>query len=223
MKKILFIHGWNQNGYVFNKVINILNKLYKCETITLKGFGDEVLEKAYSPYDYAKEIYAKYKDIDAIVAHSYGAKVAVEYIHNYKDVPLLLVGPAIIKPRKKLKIKLRILEYKLRKKIKKVKKEYGSVDYKNSKGYLKDTFFIAINTYYDKVIPLLDSKITLIYGKEDLITPKKEGIKIIKMNPKINMHIMNGGHSSFVDNPYEFCILLNGWAKRVFHFNDIYD
>ena len=71
MKKILFIHGWGQTKEVWKGIEKYLKDEYKCYFITLKGFDDpSKLDYAYTPYDYAKELYEKYKDIDFIVAHS---------------------------------------------------------------------------------------------------------------------------------------------------------
>lgn len=215
MKKILFIHGWGQTKEVWKGIEKYLKDEYKCYFITLKGFDDpSKLDYAYTPYDYAKELYEKYKDIDFIVAHSYGAKVALEYILNFLEVPLLLIGPAIIKPKKSFSIKLKILKYKILKRLNKINNDLESIDYKNSIGKMRTVFRYAINTYYNEEIKILDSKITLLYGNDDLTTPLKEGKRIVKLNKKIKLLKMDGGHSCFINNPIRFVMILNKWVSK---------
>lgn len=208
---ILVIPGWMESVKVFSKVKELLSDYCNFIFIDLPGFNGEKINQTFTPKEYAKYIYAyvmqKNINFDVILSHSYGAKVAIEYYLNFKKTPLIFVAPAIVRPNKKVSVKLRVFSYKLLKKLKLLRKgkEYGSRDYINTPPCMKETFKIAISTYYDNYLSHIKDKTLLIYGKDDRVTPKKEGERILKIIDDSEMKIINGGHFCFLDSNIEFC------------------
>lgn len=204
--KILCIPGWNEGCSVFNRIKENLSDYFDFIYVELPGFNKNAPPTfAYYPIDYANYIKNKTNNkFDLILAHSYGGKVAVEYCKNILNVPLILLAPSIIKPHKSIKVKLKILIYKIKKKIGLLKnKAYGSVDYINATGIMKKVFMNAINTYYDKDLSSLDNKILLIYGSKDFQTPYKEGKRIKRINNRINLIKVKGDHFVLMNNSFE--------------------
>ena len=201
--KVLCIPGWNEGCNVFENIKNYLKDYLEFVYIELPGFNSNLPpNKPFSPLDYAKYIKDKNINFDYILAHSYGGKVAIEYYLNFEKKKLILLGPSIIKPHKSIWIKFKILIYKLRKKYNLLNnnKTYGSVDYQNAKGVMKETFRIAINTYYDNKLNEIKDNVLLIYGKYDKKTPPREGRKANKLLTTSKFEIINCDHFMMISN-----------------------
>lgn len=205
-KKILCLPGWNENCSVFNGIKRMLNDYFDFIYVEFPGFSNnKPPEKEYFPLDYANYVYEKTNDnYDLILAHSYGGKVALEMYFNYKKTPLILLSPSIIRPKKIVKTRIKIIKYKILKKLNLLnnKKEYGSTDYVNAKGVMKKIFINAINTYYDNNLSKIFDKVLLIYGKKDRQTPNKEGKKIKSLIKNSELAIINGDHYVLYKDSY---------------------
>jgi len=203
--KVLCIPGWNESCCIFNKIEKELSDYFEFIYVELPGFSSNPLPpKAFYPKDYA--IYINNlinEDIDLILAHSYGGKVAMEYYKMFKKVKMILLAPSIIKPKKNILTKIRIIKYKILKKLNLLKKnkEYGSEDYKNAKGIMKQVFINAINTYYDDEFSKIEDEVLLIYGKKDKQTPLKEGKRIKKKIKHASLLSIDGDHFALINNP----------------------
>lgn len=208
-KRILCIPGWDENCTIFNKIRAILDDYYEFIYVELPGFSmNKLPETPYYPIDYAKYIKDQIKDeFDVILAHSYGGKVALEYYLNYKKTKLILLAPSIIKPRRSLGVILRIIKYKILKKLNILNKNkvYGSEDYKNTSGIKRIIFLNAISTYYDKLLPLIDDKVLLVYGNKDDKTPLIQAKRIKKKIKQAKLKIIKGDHFVLVNNSDEVC------------------
>ena len=201
--KVLCIPVWDEGCKVYEKVEEYLKDYLEFVYIELPGFNNNPYpNKPFAHLDYAKYIRNKNIEFDYILAHSYGGKVAIEYYLNFEHKKLILLGPSIIKPCKNLVVILKIFLYKLRKKFHLLnnKKSYGSIDYQKAKGVMKDTFLIAINTYYDNKLNEIEDDVLLIYGKKDKKTPPKEGRKINKKLKNSRLNVIEGDHFIMVNN-----------------------
>ena len=215
--KILCIPGWNEGCNVFDKIKEILSDYFEFVYVELPGFNNNNPPSfAYYPKDYAEYIKEETNSsFDLILAHSYGGKIAMEYYLNIKNVPLILLAPSIIKPTRSLKVKLRILLFKIRKRLNLLNnKEYGSKDYINSKGIMRKVFMNAINTYYDQKLDKLTDKVLLIYGNKDKQTPYKEGKKIRKINNKIKLIKVSGDHFALINNDLKISKIIYRFVRE---------
>ena len=118
-KRILCLPGWNERCSVFDEIKILLNDYFEFIYVEFPGFSNnEYPEKDYFPKDYAEYVYKKVnEEFDIILAHSYGGKVALELYFQYKKTPLILLAPAIIKPKRTIKTKIKIIMYKIMKKL----------------------------------------------------------------------------------------------------------
>lgn len=215
--KILCIPGWNEGCSVFDKIKEDLKDFFDFIYIELPGFNNNKTPPyAFYPIDYAKYIFEKTNnEFDLILAHSYGGKVAVEYYLNICKLPLILLAPSIIKPKKTIIVRLKIFTYKIRKKLGLLKnKEYGSKDFINSSGIMRKVFMNAINTYYDNDLHQLSSKTLLIYGDKDKQTPFKEGKKIYKINKNIKLVKIDGDHFALINKEFQISKLIYKFVRE---------
>lgn len=213
-KKILFLHGWDSDLDVFKESINYLNSTYRCLAIDLPNFGksksskESLLVKDYGTILSEFLMVHNFKP-DMIVAHSFGGKVAMEYVVNYGyDGKLFLCSPSIVKPTRHIDYYLKKCIYKVSKKInilnKYIKDKVASSDYKNASDLLRPTLIDACSTYYDDELKDVKNKCFLYWGNDDKTTPVDQGKRINKHLPSSTLLIIEGGHFAFIDNKYNF-------------------
>ncbi|MGM9857901.1 MAG: alpha/beta fold hydrolase [Bacilli bacterium] len=172
---VLYLHGWGQTKESLYAFDEILNKNTNSIFVDLPPIIKEnlYLNGIDNYLDYLKSLLKKEQvdHIDLIIAHSFGGKLAMEYVLNIKDTPMVLLAPSIIK-EKSIKNYICIIFYKLAKLLKWQKfinRFKGSLDYqrtKNNELYRKN-FLSIINTFYDKKIKKIKSKVIVVRGKDD--------------------------------------------------------
>jgi pimeloyl-ACP methyl ester carboxylesterase len=116
-----------------------------------------------------------------LIAHSFGARLAIIFASSYPTHKLVLTGAAGIKPKRSIGYHVRVRTYKMAKVVFKlpglnrhqesVQRFFGSSDYRAISGVMRQSFVKIVN---EDLTPLL-SKITaptlLIWGQKDDATP----------------------------------------------------
>ena len=59
--------------------------------------------------------------------------------------------------------------------MEKIKKNYGSDDYKNANKDLRDTLVQAVNHNMSEILPKINTHVQLVYGEHDLVAPLENG------------------------------------------------
>ena len=209
---VLFLHGWGANLNSFFMFKNLQN--YKLLFVDFPGFGNsEKLKYSFNVFDYALEIFKLLKKLNIlevnIVCHSFGGRVAIllETIFNLKVNKIVFIASAGLKPRFNLKVKLKIISYKLKKLMVKLKlakfnlNGCGSSDYVNLNSVEKVTFNKVINFNEKKYLNKIKCPTLLIWGSDDKSTPvymAKIFNKKIK-NSKLII-LKNCNHFCFIQN-----------------------
>ncbi len=235
-KNIIFLHGWGRNKDDFNSIANILKKKYKIWLIDLPGFGQsDIPQTIYGTHEYANiiNIFIKKLNIDSpiLIGHSFGGKIIIDLLSTYnkKINKAILIDSAGIKKKKNILKKYKTYMFKLYSKIIKkiynekkanyliddLKEKYGSLDYKMSKGIMKDILVKIIHEDYTNSLNKIEASILLLWGELDFDTPLSDG-KI--MNEKINdsglIVIKNANHFPFLTNLKEIIIIINNFLEN---------
>ena len=178
---IIFLHGWGMNLHTFDKVSSFIDEDFKVYQIDLPGFGESDIKSGLDVDDYAtiiNEFCLKLSIINPIiVGHSFGGRVAISYASKYIIKKLILISSPGIKDKFNLIKWLKIKVYKLLKKLS-LKTNMGSIDYKNSMGFLKEVLVKAVNKDLKDEILKINVPTLLIYGKKDKTVRVKMGKKI---------------------------------------------
>lgn len=214
-KEIIFLHGWGNSSNTFINQVNFLKNQYHLYLIDLPGFGksNEQL-KIYSLDDYVNLIkdFIKEKEIDnpILIGHSFGGRVIIKYLKtNYVD-KIILIASAGIKQKKTIKQKLKIINYKIKKKWYQLTKNYveynyliktnGSSDYQNASTILKSTMVKIINEDLTKQLKTITSKTLLIWGQNDTETKINDAHLFKKLIKNSTLTIFkNAGHFVHID------------------------
>lgn len=202
---ILFLHGWGQNKEMMLPLIEELKCNYRCIVLDLPGFGESPFNDAETLNLYTEKLneFLKGKGIKPtyIVGHSFGGKVAVNYILKYGGVKgLILLASPILKPKRTVKYFFNIYKYKFKKKLNLAIKEYGSYDYKNCSKNMKSFFVNVVNTHFDKSIRLIESPVLLIWGNKDDKVPLSKAKLLNKKLKNSKLYIQKGGHFAYLEN-----------------------
>lgn len=118
----------------------------------------------------------------------------------YKINKLILIDASGIKPRFNLKNKLRILNYKIRKRLKLNVDNMGSEDYKNASSYLRNTFLNIVNTHLDNQLKNIKADTLILWGENDLTTPVYMAKKINKKIKNSTLILLKGDHFAYTQD-----------------------
>ena len=91
------------------------------------------------------------------------------------------------------------------KKLDDLKKKFGSTDYRNADGYLRDTLVKSVNEDLSNEIKNIKAKTLIIWGDKDTATPLSDAKYMNESIKYSELHIINGaGHFPFADSPFEY-------------------
>lgn len=195
---LVFLHGWGQSMIMMEPFEIYFQKNYSTLNIDFPGFGlSAPLNEVWTIYDYANAVEALLDHLNIenpiFVAHSFGARVALILAHRLQPQQMILTGAAGIKPKLSLGTHIKVKAYKLLKiglrlpvigpKLIPFKTFFGSEDYKQAQGALRQTFVSVVNEDLNKLLKEIQTSTLLIWGGEDQATPIWMG-KIMEKNMK---------------------------------------
>lgn len=236
---ILLLHGWGGSIQTMMPIFNILKNKCRVIAVDLPGFGESDLpDKPWNSYDYAeymKKFIEKMNLKDIILfGHSHGGRISIILGSRYKDYikKLILIDSAGIIPKRSIKYYFKVYGFKILKKIytafstgdnkeeklEKFYKKFGSTDYKESQGVMRQTMVKVINDNLLKSLPGISAPTLLIWGEKDEDTPVYMG-KIMEDNIKDSgLIILKGaGHYSYVDCYDQFKAVIMSFLKDDFN------
>ena len=194
--KICFLHGWGGDSSNWKNISGEFESI----ALDIPGFGKSVpFEKSFSPKTYAEYLIDIIPDsVEIIVGHSYGGRIAVHLSRLKKYKKIVVIASPLVKVDK-TKDSISIFKFykfihKLNlisdEKLEKIKKKYGSEDYKNANKYLRDTLVMAVNDDLVQILPKIDTHVDLVYGEYDMTVPLQNGTIANKIIPDSDLTIL---------------------------------
>lgn len=201
----VFLCGWGYDS----QVLKPLSKGVKGKRVFIDFpmFGQsEGLKEDWTLLDYETlvlEILKKEKiEKCNFVGHSFGGKVAICIAGKYNICKrLVLVASAGIKPKKSLSVRLKILRFKLAKKLGKNLEKFGSKDYQNLPQNAKKTFTNVVNSHIESFAQNIGAESLIVAGKRDKDTPLFMHKKLAKLIKNSVFLVVDAGHYVWVDAP----------------------
>ena len=208
------MHGYLSNKESFYYQIKFLSKYFKVTAPDIVGFGkSSPIEKAYSVDDYCDflEKFIKKSRLvrPHILAHSFGARVALKFLGERDgDAEKLIItgGAGIVKPRSPRYMR-QVKAYRRVKKLfpKFAEKHFGSEEYRTLSPLMKESYKLIVNEDLRSYAKNIKNKTLLLYGREDSVTPPDEEGKIFEsLICGSRLQIMDGGHFCFSEHPEKF-------------------
>ncbi len=219
-KPVLLLHGWGLNG----KAMSGLNRFLCAQgkrviAPDLPGFGKSMPPpETADVYFYADAIEQLILHENAagcdVVAHSFGARIAVILASRGLVGKLIIVDGAGLKPRKSLKTVLKTRIFKIRRALGLNVDKYGSPDYQALDDHMKKVFVRIVCSDLKSLLPLVKSETLIVWGKNDRDTPPymakqfKEGIS------GSEIVWLDGGHFAYLENPFVFLKITEAFLCR---------
>lgn len=235
---ILLLHGWAANIQTMMPIYNILKHKSRVITLDLPGFGkSELPNKPWNSFDYANFVkdFLDELNINNVIlfGHSHGGRISIILASKYKDLikKIVLIDSAGLIPKRTLKYYFKVYSFKFLKKFytlftqgkdKKVKlekfyKKFGSTDYKESQGVMRQTMVKVINDNLKKLLKDIKSPTLLVWGDQDKDTPLYMG-KIMEQEIQDSGLVIleNAGHYSYIDSFGKFKAVIESFLKEDF-------
>lgn len=234
---ILFLHGWGANiGLITPLAERLASKGYQCFVLDMPGFGasDDPLI-AWTVYDYATFIidYLDHHNLEKVhlFGHSFGGRLGLilgsKYSHRLHK--MTLSDAAGIKQKTPLWLQWRLNIYKaIRDSLYNVglkqladrlrtayNKRYGSSDFQQVSGVMRQTFINVINEDLRPLASQVSVSTLLFWGDQDEDTPLWMG-KILEQDiPDAGLVIHEGaGHYAYLEKVVNTADVMDYFFKQ---------
>lgn len=234
---VLLLHGW---GVSFDLLLPLAERLaprgYRVYAPDLPGFGrSDLPPAAWSVHDYAAFVLA-YLDTHRLArvylfGHSFGGRLGLILgaEHPERLVKLALADSAGVKPPSSASNDARLKTYKIvRDSLYKAgltsladelrtwyNARYGSADYKNAQGVMRETFVRVVNEDLLPYAARVTVPTLLLWGEADQDTPLWQGQLLEKTIPDAGLVTFPGaGHYSYLDRLGETVHVVDYFFKQ---------
>ena len=226
---VVLMHGWGQNIQMMDYIFEYLKNSYKVLSFDFPGFGgSESLKSVYGVKEYTDTFKLMLEKLNienpVLIGHSFGCRVAFRYASENKVLKMILTGAAGVRPKKTFKYKLKVGLYKSLKwilkifKLKKLgdnlSKDFGSSDYKNTDGYLRQSFVKIVNDDVSDILGKIECPVLLVWGENDDAVPLKIGrFMESKMKNAALVIFENDDHYAYFHQWNRFNLVIDAMLK----------
>ncbi len=234
---VLLLHGWGGSIQTMIPIYNILKDKCRVIVLDLPGFGEsDIPLTPWNSYDYAQFImkFVEKIGLNSIIlfGHSHGGRISIVLSSKYDIVKkLVLIDSAGIIPKRTAKYYMKVYLFKISKKVytfipsknskqqrlERFYKKFGSTDYKESSGIMRQTMVKVINDNLINLLPLIKAPTLLIWGENDEDTPLYMGKTMEEKISDSGLVVLKGaGHYSYINCYDQFKAVINVFLKEDF-------
>lgn len=226
-KTLVFLHGFMGNLNSFSFFCKTFNNFgYNILNIDLSNYGFKNLPSNFTIYDYANVVNKLILNLKInnpiLIGHSFGGRIIMilASMYNYKN-KIVFVSSAGIKPKFSFKTKVKILQYKINKKLvilklkdKKVLNKFGSEEYKKLSKNMQQVFINVVNEDLKYLLKNITNDTLILYGKKDIDTPPYMA-KIMHRNIKNSKLLkLEGNHFAYLQDAQNFIKLVKDFIEK---------
>ncbi len=242
-KDLVFLHGYGASKECFLPQINYFSKFYRVTALDFWGFGQsEDIPASWSVGEYARQTGEFFKEVGIVrpivVAHSFGARVAVKMAGEKIDEngargkkaeigenaerafeKLIITGGAgIILPKNRgIGYKIKVTAYRMIKRLfpNFAERHFGSKEYRKLPPIMRESYKKIVNEDLREVARGIACPTLLIYGDGDTTTPIAEGEVYRSVIQDCEMKVMkNCGHFAFLDDSKLFTMIVEEFLEK---------
>jgi pimeloyl-ACP methyl ester carboxylesterase len=185
--RIIWLHGWARRGQDFAASATILGQRGVASVaLDLPGFGTSPApDSPGGARRYAELVLPALKEIGdgpfVLVGHSFGGTVACVVAANHPELvrSLVLTGAPLLRApsSRKSPPAYRTLRWLhdhglvSDERMEAARQKYGSRDYRNATGVMRDVLVASVNESYEAELARLEVPVTLLWGEEDREVP----------------------------------------------------
>ena len=227
-KDVVLLHGWGQKMIMMDFIYEHLKSHFRVLNVDLPGHGDsDDPKRAYSVEDYCNVMVSMFEKLDIkdpiIIGHSFGCRIAFHYASQYSVNKMILCGAAGLLPKRGLDYKVKTGSFKLAKKVigltgdknlEKFKSKFGSTDYKNVTGVMRETFVKVVNDDVSGLLNKIFCPVILIFGENDDATPLWMGKELeSKLHDGALIVFENDDHYAYFHQPLRFLAIVDSFLE----------
>ena len=219
---VLMLHGYLSCKESFFYNAKALSEFYRVTVPDFPGFGgSSPIDSAWSVGDYAawtaQFICAAKLTRPHIVAHSFGARVAIKLAADCPQLVSKLIitgGAGLVKPKSRA-YRRKVALYRAVKKFAPsfAEKHFGSAEYRRLSPVMKESYKKIVNEDLRTCAARVTAPALLIYGRGDTVTPADEEGKVFSSVMGARLVIIDGGHFCFSQNAGIFNKLALGFLS----------
>lgn len=202
---VLALHGWARSSSDFTAVLTGLEAI----ALDLPGFGaSPAPSRSIGSAGYADlvgSLLDRFERPPVVLGHSFGGRVALQLAERGLTRGLVLTGVPLIRSgpgrRPSLGFRLMRLGHELSlisdARMEALRRNRGSVDYRNATGVMRDILVMAVNESYETLLSDLDVPVDLVWGAEDTEVPvavARQAKDLMQM-AEVSLEVVSGhGH-----------------------------
>ncbi len=201
-KDFILLHGWGSDKEIMKKAFSSSFSDFRHIYIDMPGFGKSKNSAILNSKDY-KDIIESFlnainSDKRIIAGHSFGGKIATLLQPSF----LILLSSAGIVLKKPIKVKTKILIFKLLKHsgLKKIGTFFASKDVKNMDQNMYETFKNVVDEDFEEIFREYQKPALLFWGDEDSATPLECAKKIDSLMNDSKLYVLKGDHYFFLNH-----------------------
>ena len=220
-RNVILLHGWGQNCTMMNPLQQKLKEHYRVASLDLFGFGESEAIENYDTFDdYVETFHQFVLDHELtdpiLIAHSFGARLAIRYALKYSVSAMILTGAAGIKPPLTWQKRWRQTCHKLSRWLP-LPKSKGSYDYQHADAFQRKVLVQVVNEDLTPVLEKIKVPVLLIWGECDDQTPLWMGKKMEALMPAACLIVLEQeDHFAYYHQSGRFCAIvsafLEGWC-----------
>ena len=224
-ENVVLLHGWGASIDLYKGLIGELSKYFRVYALDMPGVGksDEPPE-SWCVDTYVDLVIAFLTEMGIkkahLIGHSFGGRVIIKYMNRDKrpvDVDkIVLINSAGIKPKRKIKTRVKVASYKVAKVIfsnpvmnflypdylENMRKKNGSADYNSATPIMRATLVKVVNEDLKGLLSGIDRPTLLIWGENDPTTPLSDAKQMEHLIPDAGLVVAKGaGHFSYLEQP----------------------
>ncbi len=222
---ILMLPGWKAPVADFAALMKGSN--FDVVALNFPGFGvSETPPRTWTVQDYTSFV-AKFiaklslAKIHAIIGHSFGGRIMLNGCASGQlDADkLIFIDSAGVKPRastrgQMLKSLSKISRVLPEKQLGKLRQKFGSADYNDTSGVMRETFKQIVNLDLTPKMPQIKQPSLLIWGADDQDTPLADARIFAEKIPRAKLEIIeSAGHYAYMDQPEKVAQLVKDFLK----------
>lgn len=227
---VVCLHGWDQNISMFAPTQRFLSPWFRVTVLDLPSFGESTHPEVpwgIEEYTLNLKVFCDRLGINEpiLIAHSFGARVAILYAASYPVKRVILTGAAGLKPRRGPDYYAKLVIYKTAKQLFKLKflapykdklsKAFGSADYKSADGVKRRSFIKIVNSDLKRYLRHIHAPTLLVWGDKDEATPLWMGKTMEKLIPDAGLVIFeNDGHYAYFNQIDRFHRIIEHFLEK---------
>lgn len=210
---MILLHGWGQNLTMMKFISDHFKADYQVLNLDLPGFGES--DEPPFPWqlqDYVACIYqcVKYMQLEnpIMVAHSFGARIALLYAHQYQVKKMVLTGAAGIRDHHSPLYYMKVGLYKVKKRLG-IPNHMGSADYQAASLIMRGVLVASVKQDLKMLLKDIEAETLLVWGEKDTATPLWMGKQMEKQMPHAALVVLEeDDHFAYFHQPQRFLAIM---------------